>query len=74
MNEKPNPHEHTKRDAESLWAIGIFLVVLSVPVQIGTFFEDDPFARTVNIVAGVVILVIGALMIWRGVWTRRHLG
>ena len=74
MSEKPASHEHTKRDAESLWALGIFLVVLSIPVLIGTFFEDDAFAQMVNVLAGVAILVIGALMIWRGVWTRRHLG
>lgn len=74
MSEKPMGHEHTKRDAESLWAIGIFLVVLSVPVLIGTFFEVERFAQIVNVIAGGTILLIGGLMIWRGVWTRRHLG
>ena len=74
MTDKPSGHEHTKRDAESLWAIGTFLVILSIPVFIGTFFEDDRFAQVVNLIAGAVILAIGALMIWRGVWTRRHLG
>jgi undecaprenyl pyrophosphate phosphatase UppP len=74
MRERPAGHEHTKRDAESLWALGIFLVVLSIPVFIGTFFEDDFFAQLVNVLSGLAIFVIGALMIWRGVWTRRHLG
>lgn len=70
---KPAGHDHTKRDAESLLAIGLFLVVLSVPVFIGTFFEDDSFAQTVNVFAALSIFVIGALSIWRGVWTRRNL-
>ncbi len=74
MTEKPAGQEHTKRDAESLWALGIFLVVLSIPVFIGTFFEEERFAQVVNVLAGLAILVIGALFIWRGVWTRRHLG
>jgi len=74
MSEKPTGHEHTQRDAESLWALGIFLVVLSIPVFIGTFFEDDSFAQLVNVLSGLAILVIGALMIWRGVRTRRRLG
>jgi hypothetical protein len=71
---KSTGHEHTKRDAESLMAIGIFLVILSMPVFIGTFFESESFPRLINVLAGVAILVIGGLMIWRGVWTRRHLG
>ena len=74
MSDKRTGHEHTKRDAESLWALGTFLVILSIPVFIGTFFEDEVFAQVVNVIAGLAILTIGALMIWRGVWTRRHLG
>jgi ABC-type nickel/cobalt efflux system permease component RcnA len=74
MPDKSTGHEHTKRDAESLWALGTFLVILSIPVFIGTFFEEEAFAQTVNVIAGAAILVIGALMIWRGIWTRRHLG
>jgi ABC-type nickel/cobalt efflux system permease component RcnA len=74
MPEKSPGHEHTKRDAESLWALGAFLVILSIPVFIGTFFEDETFAQVVNVIAGLAILMIGVLMIWRGVWTRRHLG
>ncbi len=74
MSERPAGHEHTKRDAESLWALGIFLVVLSIPVFIGTFFEHDSFAQIVNVCSGLAIFIIGALMIWRGIWTGRHLG
>ena len=66
--------EHTKRDAESILAIGIFLDVLAVPVFIGTFFEDDSFAQVVNVLAGLAIFTIGSLMIWRGVRTRRRIG
>lgn len=74
MTEKPAGHEHTKRDAEILLALGGFLIVLAIPVFIGTFFAGDWVARAINLMAGGVVFVIGALMVWRGIWTRRHLG
>lgn len=73
MSEGSSGGEHNKRDAESLWALGIFLVVLSVPVFIGTFFEEGNFERLVNVAAGAAVFVIGALMIWRGIRVRKHL-
>ena len=61
------PHSrHTQRDREVLTALGIFLVVLSIPVLIGTFFEEGLIPSIVNVVAGVVLLGIGAAMVWRG--------
>lgn len=74
MTEKPAGHEHTKRDAEILMALGAFLVLLSLPVFAGTFFASGFVPRLINVVAATVVFVIGALMIWRGIWTRRHLG
>lgn len=74
MSEKPSGHEHTKRDAESLIALGTFLVLLALPVFAGIFFEEENFAQLVNFFAGTAILTIGGLMLWRGIWTRRHLG
>lgn len=74
MSEKPSGHEHTKRDAESLIALGTFLVLLALPVFAGIFFEEENFPQLVNFCAGVAILTIGGLMLWRGIWTRRHLG
>lgn len=74
MTEKPAGHEHTKRDAEILMALGSFLIVLAIPVFIGTYFASGVVPRLINLAAGSIVFVIGALMVWRGVWTRRHLG
>lgn len=74
MTEKPMGSEHTVRDAETLWALGLFLVVLSLPVFVGTFFADGWVPGLVNFAAASAIFVIGALMIWRGRWTKKNLG
>lgn len=73
MDDKPMGSEHTKRDAETLWALGIFLVVLSIPVFVGTLFADAFVPALVNLASAFAISGIGALMIWRGRWTKKHL-
>lgn len=74
MSEKPMGSEHTRRDAETLWALGAFLVVLSLPVFVGTLYADGLVQGLVNFVAAFAIFIIGALMIGRGRWMKKHLG
>ncbi len=74
MSEKPMGSEHTQRDAETLWALGTFLVVLALPVFVGTLYADGWVQGVVNFAAAFIIFIIGALMIWRGRWMRKHLG
>lgn len=73
MTIQPSGRQHTKRDADILQMLGIFLVVLAVPVLIGTFWAEGAFERTINILAGLIIGIIGAGMILRGRWTGRNL-
>lgn len=73
MTEKPTGHRHTKRDAESLTALGIFLIVLAIPVLIGTFWAEGNVQRVVNVAAGMIVGGIGVAMLLRGRWTGRHL-
>jgi hypothetical protein len=73
MPDEPVGQGHTQRDAETLWALGIFQVVLAIPVFIGTFYVEDRFAQLVNVAAGGVTFLVGAFMIWRGFWIKRHL-
>ena len=73
MSDKPLGSGHTRRDAETLWVLGAFQIVLAIPVFIGTFFVDDHFAQFINLMAGGVTLLIGVLFVWRGVWINRHL-
>lgn len=66
-------HQHTRRDAETFQALGIFIVALAIPVLIGTFFAVRPHAIVVNIIAGAVLLLIGIIFVLRGFWTLKHL-
>ena len=73
MTEKPAGQKHTKRDAEILTVLGIFLVVLAVPVLIGTIWAEGTAQVLVNVVAGLIVGGIGVAMVLRGRWTGRHL-
>ena len=66
QNKEPHVH-HTKRDAETQTALGLFISLLSVLVLIGTFWADSVRAMLVNAAAGAVLLGIGVAMI---VWGR----
>lgn len=63
MSEKHD--DPKKRDAETLFLLGIFIVVLAVPVLIGTAFADTGRAMAVNAAAGVVLLGVGIGFILR---------
>lgn len=73
MTDKPLGSGRTRRDAETLWVLGAFQIVLAIPVFIGTFYVDDRFGQIVNVLAGGVTLLIGVLFVWRGSWINRHL-
>lgn len=73
MTDKPVGSHHTKRDAEILCVLGTFLVVLSVPVLIGTFWAEGAVQALINVAAGLIVGGIGVAMILRGRWTGRHL-
>ncbi len=61
-----DPHHHTRRDAETLLALGLFMTVLSIAVLIGTFWAERQHAMIINAVAGLVLFAIGAGFILRG--------
>lgn len=73
MTEKPVGHRHTIRDAEILRALGTFLIVLAIPVLIGTLWAEGAVAVAINVAAGLVVGGIGVAMFMRGRWTGRHL-
>jgi hypothetical protein len=66
--------QHTQRDAETLILLGGFLIFLSVPVMIGSFWADDGVAVAVNLGAGLVLCGVGLGLFLRGRWYRRKLG
>ena len=73
MSDKPLGSGRTRRDAETLWVLGAFQIVLAIPVLIGTFYVEQRFPQLVNLAAGGVTLLIGALFVWRGLWINNHL-
>lgn len=60
--QKVDPHQHTRRDAETQMALGAFVSFISIFVLIGTFWADDTKAIVVNMIAGSVLLGIGVVM------------
>ncbi len=73
MTDKPLGSGHTKRDAETLWVLGAFQIVLALPVFVGTIYVEERFPALVNLAAAGVTLLIGVLFVWRGLWINKHL-
>jgi hypothetical protein len=65
VSEQQHDH-HTKRDAETLFVLGLFVTVLAVPVLIGTIWAQTGIQTVVNLVAGIILLGIGVGMVLRG--------
>lgn len=61
---------HSQRDAESLMMLGGFMVILAIPVLIGTAFADSGRAMIVNAGAGTLLLLIGLAFFFRGTKIR----
>lgn len=59
-------NDHAIKDKEIFYLLGVFIVVLAVPVLIGTFFAGRGHAMVVNAAAGLVLLAIGVAFILRG--------
>jgi putative Mn2+ efflux pump MntP len=67
-----NPSEHTRRDAETAIALGVFLLVMSVPVYLGTFWAGPVFDKVVNFIGASVLFLVGVGFLWQGWrWYKR---
>ena len=66
-------HEHSKRDAETQMVLGAFIVYITIPVLIGTYWAETFHARVVNVVAGLVLGALGAAMALLGYRNNRRL-
>ncbi len=71
--QKTDPHQHTRRDAETQIALGTFVSFISIFVLIGTFWAEDTKALVVNVIAGSVLLGIGVAMALLGFTKRKKL-
>lgn len=65
--------KHTRRDAETLIALGLFMVVMALPVMLGTIWAGHGFSQAVNFIAGFVLFAIGAGMCYKGRRDMRRL-
>ena len=59
------------RDALTGVILGVFFILMSLPVLAGTFFAEKAIDRGINIVSGLIILVIGAAFLARGTYIHR---
>ncbi len=57
---------HTKRDAETFLVLGLFLVVLGLPVILGTLWADTPIQKVVSVAGGFILSGIGAGFMYYG--------
>lgn len=57
-----------RRDGAVAAVLGLFFVVLGLPVLAGTFFAGATIDRVINVVAGLLILAVGAAFL---LWARR---
>lgn len=77
MAEEPNdqdqPTDHTRRDSDTFFILGGFITLLALPVLAGLFWEESAHARVVNVGAGLVLLLIGLFMVFRGFALRNRL-
>ncbi len=71
MSDKPKSRD-TLRGGETMIAIGLFMVVMAVPVLFGTIYAENFRAQVVNVVSGLVILAIGAGYVLRGWIVRKR--
>lgn len=58
-DQPPNKEVYRRRDADSLFVIGCFFIVLAIAVLVGTHWAETERARVVNVVAGGLLLLIG---------------
>ena len=70
---QPGP---TKRDGETLLLLGTFLVVFAIATLLGGFWPMNYRQRTVNTVAGSILLVIGSgALLWaKSIYARIRQG
>lgn len=71
MSNEPSGGQPPNRDSEILQMLGIFLVILSLPVLVGTIWAEGTFERLINVAAALIIGAIGGGMIWRARRTSR---
>ncbi len=63
INKKAERHtraEMMKRDGETYMAVGLFVFALAVPVLIATFWATRTHAAVVNVIAGLILGVLGS--------------
>ena len=65
--------QHTQRDAETQTVIGVFVIVMAIPVLIGTVWAEKTHAMIVNAIAGLVLLTVGVVIFKLGRRTARKM-
>ena len=64
----PHGNDSLERDSSIARILGIFFLVLGVPVLAGTLFAEIAIDLILNLGAGALLFVVGGLFLW---WSRR---
>lgn len=62
----------TRRDADTVLAIGVFLVFFASATLIGSFWPMNYRARVVNTIGGLVLLGLGIGALWWSASMKRR--
>jgi hypothetical protein len=62
----------TRRDADTVMAIGVFLVFFATATLIGSFWPMNYRARIVNTIGGLVLLGLGIGALWWSASLKRR--
>lgn len=63
----------SKRDAETQLALGLFVIIIALPVLAGTFWADRIHAAVVNVIAGLVLMGVGVGLAYFGARARARM-
>jgi formate-dependent nitrite reductase membrane component NrfD len=60
------PVDHTKRDSETFLIIGVFVILIGIPVLMGAWWEDEFHAQAITVLAAIALFIVGGGMTGRG--------
>ena len=66
MSEEEHNNAHTQRDGETLFVLVLFLVILGLPVILGSFWSDTSIQKMVCAISGLVLCGIGTAFVVHG--------
>lgn len=71
---KDQENAHSRRDGETLFVLGVFLVVLGLPVILGSWWAEKAIQMWVCLISGFILAGIGGAFVYYGKKALKRLG